>query len=86
MNIEVSDITGFIKVTADEDKVLTFYKDGDPIEDYTGFKIVHTNKQETITELREITVEQHRAYEEEKEHALHPDDETESENPEEETE
>lgn len=84
MNIEVSDITGFIKVTADEDKVLTFYKDGDPIEEYNGFKIVHTNKQETITQLREITFEQHQAYEDAKEHALHPDDTT--ENPVEETE
>lgn len=78
MKRETSDITGFIKVTADDGMVLTFYKDEEPIENYVGIKIVHTNREESLENLREITFEQHQAYEDAKEHALHPDDTTEN--------
>ena len=55
MKREISNITGFIKVTADDGMVLTFYKDEEPIENYVGIKIVHTNREESLENLREIT-------------------------------
>ena len=62
MKKEISDITGFVKVTAKNGRVLTFYQDGLPIDEYVGFKTVHVKNELDLEGLREITKSEHDAY------------------------
>ena len=56
----------YVEVYADEGMALTTYKDGDDISTYDGFSVVYVKK-ESVQNIREITLEQHRAYMKEKE-------------------
>lgn len=51
----------YVEVYADEGMALTTYKDGDDVSTYDGFSVVYV-KEESVLNIREITLEQHRAY------------------------
>ena len=56
MKIETTD--KYIKVSAEDDFVLTYFKEGDDILNYTFAKVMYAPLNADLSELREITEEE----------------------------
>lgn len=52
----------FIKITADDGHALTYFKEGDDILNYSSFRVVFSPLDRNNDDIREITIEEDKAY------------------------
>lgn len=61
---------GVIEITPDENMVLTCYVDGEDLAEYIGISKMYCKSLSSVSNLREITEEQHRSYMQERSEAI----------------
>jgi hypothetical protein len=62
MKIEQRESPQHFVAIPDDGMVLTFFRDGDRPDTYNGASAIHSKDMASFLGLREITIEQHKAY------------------------